>query len=101
MAPFEGDTPRFHKGQWRGAFPATGFMPIEECEFAHTHHGSPEQVIVDRVLSVSFMASLNTHEKQTVASQIWDVIENTPELAGRQTVGFPYRTLAVSTRTLK
>ncbi len=100
MAPFEGTTPRFHEGLWRKLFPAEGFAPLEERGFLHSHDGPPEQVIVERILSVSFMAALGAAEKQAVAAQIRDLIADTPELAGRPTVGFPYRTLAVWTHKI-
>ena len=58
MKPFEGDTPRFHSQKWRAMFPAEGFGPLREKRFQNWHTGPPEQVIVDRILSVSFIAAL-------------------------------------------
>ena len=63
VAPYEGDTPRFSSDRWRDVFPADGFSPIEERRFAHEHVGSPERVIVDRVLSTSFIAALAADEQ--------------------------------------
>ena len=58
MRPFEGDTPRHHRQEWRRLFPAEGFGPLRERRFVNGHAGSPEHVIIDRVLSTSFIAAL-------------------------------------------
>jgi SAM-dependent methyltransferase len=94
MRPFEGDTPRFHSKKWRAVFPAEGFTPLRERRFKNAHTGPPEQVIVDRILSVSFIAALPPAAQQQVAAQLREVIAKTPELAGQAQVTFPYETLA-------
>jgi hypothetical protein len=100
LEPFEGDTPRFHSGQWREVFPAEGFSPLAEASFAHVHEGAAEHVIVDRTLSISFIAALAPAQRDDVADQIRALIARTPELANKQTVRFPYRTFAFSCRKL-
>lgn len=94
MAAREGDAPRYHTGAWRRLFPAEGFSPLHEETFAHGHTGTPDQVILDRVLSVSFIAALAEPERAKVAARVRDLIARTPELAGRAEVTFPYRTHA-------
>jgi len=94
IAPYEGDAPRYASGRWRAAFPAEGFSPLHERAFAHAHVGSPERVIVDRVLSTSFIAALPEAERAEVAGGVRKIIAATPELAGRDTVAFPYATHA-------
>src|SRR5690606_15104085 len=47
---YEGDVPRFHSGRWRNVFPAPGFAPIVEKTFRNAHTGSPQTVIIDRML---------------------------------------------------
>ena len=94
MQPFEGDTPRFHSKKWRTVFPAEGFTALREHRFKNWHTGPPEQVIVDRILSVSFIAALPPAGQQKVAAQLREVIAQTPELAGKAQVTFPYETLA-------
>jgi SAM-dependent methyltransferase len=100
MKPFEGDTPRFHSKKWRAVFPAEGFTPLRERRFKNWHSGPPEQVIVDRILSVSFIAALPPDRQQQVAAQLREVIAETPELAGKAQVTFPYETLAFVTNKL-
>jgi SAM-dependent methyltransferase len=94
MQPFEGDAPRFHSQKWRDVFPADGFSPLHEKRFANYHTGSPEKVIIDRILSVSFMAALPRREQERVIAQMREIIANSPELAGKAEVTFPYETLA-------
>jgi len=97
---YEGSTPRFHTGEWRRAFAGARFSPLLLREFSHQHIGPPEQVIVARLLSVSFIAALPDEQKQRVAEQLRDLIANHPALKGRTEVAFPYRTEAYSTRAL-
>lgn len=100
MAPYEGDTPRFASGAWRKPFPAPGFSPLVERRFAHVQVGPPERVIVDRVLSTSFIAALPTAEREGVAEQVRALIAATPSLAGRDEVAYPYETRAYACRRL-
>jgi len=94
LTPFEGGTPRFHSGQWRRAFTGRLFTDPEETSFPHQHAGSPRDVIVDRSLSVSFIANLPAAEKARVERQLLDLVAGRAELANRETVSLPYRTHA-------
>jgi ubiquinone/menaquinone biosynthesis C-methylase UbiE len=94
MKPFEGDAPRFHSRKWRDVFPAPGFTALREKQFSHFHTGPPEKVIIDRILSVSFMAALPIAQRENVTSQLKEVIASYPELATKAEVRFPYETLA-------
>jgi len=100
LAPYEGDAPRYYTGKWRAVFPAEGFGPLVETQFPHGHTGTPEQVIVDRQLSVSFIAALSTGEQQKVADDMRALIARTPGLAGKAEVTFPYVTSAYLARKL-
>lgn len=98
--PYEGDAPRFHTGAWRNAFPASGFSPLHEQRFVNEHRGPPETVIVDRLLSVSFIASLPDADREKVAAQLRSLIATHPALAGKAEIAVPYKTLAFSTERL-
>jgi SAM-dependent methyltransferase len=100
MQPYEGDAPRYHSQKWRNVFPAEGFGPLREKRFPNRHTGPPEKVIIDRVLSVSFMAALPPAQKEHVTSQLRGIIATYPELAGKAQVTFPYETLACSVQML-
>ncbi|MBU69076.1 MAG: SAM-dependent methyltransferase [Cupriavidus sp.] len=94
MTPYEGDAPRFYKGDWKKVFPAEGFGPLALTRLPYTHNGSPEHVIVDRVMSVSFIASLPQAEQDAVRARLREVIATDPALQGRDEVSFPYSTEA-------
>ena len=94
MEPFAGDTPRYRTQEWRRLFPADGFSVPRVRRFSNAHTGSPGQVIVARVLSVSFIAALPDREQERVASQIRELIAVSPDLAGKALVTFPYETVA-------
>lgn len=93
IAPYEGDAPRFHRGDWRQCFPHPGFGPLVETRLPHEHVGPPAQVIVDRFLSVSFIAALPDAERAQVRARIENLVATHPALRGRETVRFPYTTL--------
>jgi SAM-dependent methyltransferase len=94
LAPYEGDTPRYSAGKWRKLFPADGFGSLREQYFPHGHAGPPQQVILDRVSSISFIAALDPPERAHLLAQVRRLIDTTPELAGRDEVRFPYVTAA-------
>jgi SAM-dependent methyltransferase len=99
MEPFEGDAPRYYNGEWRRVFPAQGFGPLNEKSFAYSHVGAPEQVIVDRVASVSFIAALPAPARERVLDQVRALITATPALAGADVVEVPYVTRVYWCRT--
>ena len=94
VTPHEGDTPRFRKGTWRAPFDGTLFGMPEETVLPHRHVGSAQEVIVDRFMSVSFIAALPERERRGVEQQLRNLIDAHPALRGRGTIEFPYRTRA-------
>ncbi|PJK33271.1 SAM-dependent methyltransferase [Pseudomonas sp. S10E 269] len=94
ITPYEGDTPRFHTGRWREAFTGEYFSEPEVTCFPYSHVGSPQEVIMDRFLSVSFIAALPEASKSVVTAQLQALIDTHPSLKGRDTVAFPYQTQA-------
>ena len=56
--------------------------------------GPPERVVVDRILSTSFIAALPEDERAKVAERVRKIVDEAPELAGREIVAFPYATRA-------
>jgi hypothetical protein len=71
-----------------------GRLSLHETRFPHGHSGPPERVIVDRMLSISFIAALPADERNNVAIQVRNLIASTPSLAGQPEVTFPYYTAA-------
>ena len=98
ISPYEAGTPRFHSGEWRKPFPAPGLTALEEHYFDHAHCGSADTVIIDRIMSVSFIASLAAEEQEKLRAGILALVAADPELAGRDEVCFPYRTLIATAR---
>ena len=96
IRPYERNVPRYHTQEWRQRFPADGFSPLMERRFPNAHRGPPEQVIVDRVLSISVIAALPIEQQALVASQVRELIARSPELASSSVVTFPYYTAAFS-----
>ena len=94
FTPYEGGSPRYRSGQWRLPFDGRLFSALEETVFPFEHVGSPEQVIVDRSLSVSFIAALPADERDRVEARLRALVDGHPDLRGRETVAFPYRTHA-------
>jgi ubiquinone/menaquinone biosynthesis C-methylase UbiE len=95
---YEGDAPRMKSGEWRKVFPAPGFTPLQEVRFPHTHVGPPERVIIDRFMSVSFIAALSAAERQQALTEIRNLIARSSALAGRSEVSVPYVTMAFHCR---
>jgi SAM-dependent methyltransferase len=99
ITPFEAGTPRYHSGQWRTLFPGELFGPLQETALPFEHVGSPTQVILERIGSVSFIAALQGAQRDRVTAELQELIATHPQLAGRARIGFPYVTRAyMSTR---
>lgn len=88
----EGDAPRYYTGAWQSVFPFDGFEPLHGQHFSFGHTGSPEDVIVARVHSTSFIAALPADERAQVDAQLRALIAAEPTLRGRDTVTVPYVT---------
>ncbi len=97
---YEDAEPRQRTGEWRHPFPAPGFSPLHETRISYEHHGTPEDVIVGRTLSTSFIAALPDATRAQVVAEVRDLIARTPELAGQAEVAFPYVTAAYDCQRL-
>ena len=75
-------------------FERAPFGPLRLSTFGYEHVGPPEQVIVSRFLSVSFIAALPETEKNAVAAQLRELVASHPALKGKEQVALPYRTEA-------
>ena len=94
ITPYEGDAPRFWKGTWRQPFSGQYFTELEPSSFAYQHVGTAQEVILDRFLSVSFIAALPPREKANVEDQLHALIASHPALREQDAIAFPYRTEA-------
>ena len=92
MEPYRGDTPSYRTGRWRTGLDATEqFTPLERREFRYDQPMTLDGLL-DRVLSVSFMAALPDDERADVTERVRRLAANDPALAGRETFSLPYRT---------
>ncbi|WP_315836634.1 class I SAM-dependent methyltransferase [Bradyrhizobium prioriisuperbiae] len=96
----EGDAPRYASGAWKKVFPHAGFGPLHEDIFPHGHTGTPEDVIINRVRSTSFIAALPADQEANVVAQLRDLIASEPTLAGKPELTVPYTTSAFSAEKL-
>jgi len=87
----EGD-PRYHRMRWREAFEATDrFGPLHHQVAYHVHEVTPDEFL-DRVLSVSYVASAPEADRERVVAEVTELLESDPELRGRDRIVMPYRT---------
>jgi SAM-dependent methyltransferase len=91
---YQDDAPRQKSQAWRDVFPAPGFSPLRETVMRYDHVGAPEDVIIGRLLSTSFIAALPDERRAALVDEVRATIAATPELVGRDTVAFPYLTKA-------
>ena len=87
-----GDGPRYRDGLWREAFERTDlFGTLHHRVAYHLHHVTPE-AFMDRVLSVSYVASASEEERDRVRAEVVEMIDTDEELKGRDEIVMPYRT---------
>ncbi len=98
LAPYEADAPRFASERWREVFARTGsrelFSELRPATWRYEAVGPPQRVIVERFLSVSFIAALPAEEQASVRQRLRDLIDSHPQLRDRAQIAFPYVTHA-------
>lgn len=83
--------PRFRTMSWREAFDRTAlFEPLSSATFETIQRGSPE-TIVDRVASISYVASMSAARRQVVLDQVRELLATDPEASGNEVVELPYK----------
>jgi ubiquinone/menaquinone biosynthesis C-methylase UbiE len=96
MVPYEGTAPRYRSLQWRRAFDAEHqsatnvkphFSPLAFSAFKHITRGSMD-VMLDRVASVSFVASLQAADRTKLLGQMRELYER--QLSGAADLAMPY-----------
>lgn len=94
ITPYEGDAPRFHTGTWKHPYERQAlFTPLQAALFPHSHVGAFEQVVIDRILSVSFIAALPQAEREAVAQRL-RALKDRFAVLREPVVAFPYVTQA-------
>ena len=86
------DAPRYKHARWRDAFERSdAFTPLEPRTFAFAHVVD-RAAFLDRVLSVSYVASASPDVREEVVREVTDLLDADPDLAGREEISMPYRT---------
>ena len=84
--------PRYRDLRWRDAFArSTLFGPLHHQVAYHVHEVSRE-AFLDRVLSVSYVASAPEREREAVVAEVATLLDTDPDLAGRDALVMPYHT---------
>jgi SAM-dependent methyltransferase len=79
IAPHRGDTPTHHRGDWRRPLDSSRlFVPVAKVELPNDQLVDA-QGMVDRVISVSFIAALPPAEHELVVGQLRVLAAGTPE----------------------
>jgi SAM-dependent methyltransferase len=86
IEPYRGDTPSHRSMRWMDAFEPPGAWSMPERTSFDYAHASTTEAVLDRVLSISFIAALPTTERRRVAARVASVLPAGADLA------FPYRT---------
>ena len=85
------DAPRYKHRTWRRAFERSElFGPLHRSLAWHAHAVTREGFI-DRVMSVSYVASASPEERDSVLGEVHELLDSDPELAGRREILMPYR----------
>jgi SAM-dependent methyltransferase len=86
------DAPRYKHGRWRSAFESMAlFGPLHHWVAYHVHEVTREGFI-DRVKSVSYVASASADERERVLAEVTELLDTDPELRGKDELVMPYRT---------
>lgn len=101
LRPFEATAPHaYRRGTWRSVFPDSRFSPLQMIEYPHSHVGSVQRVVIERVLSLSYVAGLPPSERSELMGRIERLLETQPDTRDRAEIEFPYRTQAWHCRLL-
>ena len=86
------DAPRYKTGAWRTAFEMTDlFGPLRHWVAYHVHRVTRE-AFIDRVMSVSYVASASAEDREHVLADVDELLATDPDLAGKDELVMPYRT---------
>jgi SAM-dependent methyltransferase len=95
LEPLEGDTPRFHSGQWQQAFEQQFLFELDQIKtFQQLHIGRVEDVVSGRLLSTSFIAALPKSQQYQLKAQFEQIVADYTGKTAQDEIAFPYVTYA-------
>lgn len=75
LSPIEGDTPRYHSGQWKQVFENQFLFQLENTKvFSQVQTGTVENVVSKRLLSTSFIAAMPEQEQLKLKQQFEQIV---------------------------
>jgi SAM-dependent methyltransferase len=96
--PHAGDVPRHRDGAWRRGFDGNpAFAPLELRSWPHRGEAG-RGLVLDRVASISFVASLDAGPRARLLAEVAHLLETHPETRGRDDVAIPYVSELFTTR---
>ena len=84
--------PRYTPELVRALFPHSKFGPLQQVSSRHTQTGPAELVVVERIRSTSFIASMASIEQEQFLERVREILRTEHELRGADLVAFPYCT---------
>lgn len=84
--------PRYRDMRWREPFERTELFGPLHHQVAYHVHKVTRETFLDRVLSVSYVASAPPDERERVIAEVSEMLDTDPELRGREEILMPYRT---------
>ena len=95
IAPFEGDTPRYHSEKWKQVFEQQQLFQFNGLQtFQLKHTGTVEQVVSKRLLSTSFIAAMPEHQQQQLKARFEQIVFDFTGQTAQDQIDFPYTTFA-------
>ncbi|MGC3818749.1 class I SAM-dependent methyltransferase [Acinetobacter sp. G11] len=95
IQPLEGNTPRYHSGQWKKVFEQQALFQLANTEtFQQQHVGTVEQVVSKRLLSTSFIATMSAQEQQQLKAEFEQIVLEYTGKHPQDEIAFPYVTYA-------
>ncbi len=94
ITPFEGDTPRFYRGTWQQVFIEQHnlFQLKNKQNFKFKHVGTVETVIIQRILSTSFIAASSPQQKEMIRQELINIVHHYLDKDLNDVIEFPYLT---------
>jgi len=84
--------PRYRTSEWKKAFDRTLlFTPLEKRTFKHNQR-SGIGIILERVRSISFIATLDDEVRENVLDQVRELLKTHPQTREKDEIEFPYLT---------
>ena len=89
---YENGAPQYRHGRWKAAFETTQlFTQLKAAHFPYRQRGNV-QTVVDRILSISFIAALPPEIQAQVEQRVRNLLETHPLTRNRLEFEIPYQT---------